>query len=94
VESDEFRDRYARASWGLAISSPLRALPRGLCKVAPKKYGDRLLNEHSGPDGKPIQTQSVTPQTPDQVRNDLRDIFGAAGGLAAARINHGDLATH
>ena len=28
-------------------------------KLAPKKYGDKVLNEHSGPDGAPIQTQST-----------------------------------
>jgi len=25
-------------------------------KVAPKKYGDKFTNEHSGPDGRPIET--------------------------------------
>lgn len=25
-------------------------------KVAPKKYGDKMMNEHSGPDGGPIET--------------------------------------
>lgn len=29
-------------------------------KMAPKKYGDRLLNEHSGVDGKPIEVTSIT----------------------------------
>lgn len=29
-------------------------------KLAPKKYGDRVLNEHSGPDGGPIETKDVT----------------------------------
>lgn len=28
-------------------------------KLAPKKYGDKVLNEHSGPNGEPIQTQST-----------------------------------
>jgi hypothetical protein len=28
-------------------------------KLAPKKYSEKLLNEHSGPDGAPIQTQST-----------------------------------
>lgn len=27
-------------------------------KLLPKKYGDKVVNEHSGPDGKPIQTES------------------------------------
>lgn len=29
-------------------------------KVAPKKYGDRIQAEHSGPDGGPIQTATAT----------------------------------
>lgn len=38
-------------------------------KLAPKKYGDKLQTEHSGPEGGPIQTQAVAwqvvdPQTP------------------------------
>lgn len=28
-------------------------------KLRPKKYGEKVLNEHSGPDGKPIQTAVV-----------------------------------
>jgi hypothetical protein len=28
-------------------------------KLAPKKYGDKLLNEHTGADGGPIQTEST-----------------------------------
>ena len=28
-----------------------------MSKVAPKKYGDRILQEHSGPDGEPIKMQ-------------------------------------
>lgn len=40
-------------------------------KLAPKKYGDRILNEHSGPDGGPIplqQTVDLSGLTPDQIR--------------------------
>lgn len=29
-------------------------------KMAPKKYGDRLVNEHVGKDGGPIQTKDMT----------------------------------
>lgn len=28
-------------------------------KVAPKKYGDKYINEHSGPDGGPIETKTT-----------------------------------
>lgn len=30
-----------------------------LSKVLPKVYGDRIMNEHSGPNGGPIQTEDV-----------------------------------
>jgi hypothetical protein len=29
-------------------------------KLAPKKYGDKVTTEHSGPDGGPIKTEEVT----------------------------------
>lgn len=32
-------------------------------KVAPKKYGDRIQNEHSGPDGGPIETVTEIKRT-------------------------------
>ena len=28
-------------------------------KLAPKKYGDRILNEHTGADGGPIRTETT-----------------------------------
>ena len=28
-------------------------------KLAPKKYGDKLTNEHTGPDGGPVQVQTI-----------------------------------
>ncbi len=28
-------------------------------KMAPKKYGDKLTNEHTGPDGGPVQVQTI-----------------------------------
>jgi len=34
-------------------------------KVAPKKYGDKVLNELSGPDGGPVQVQEVAWQIVD-----------------------------
>jgi len=45
-------------------------------KVAPKKYGDRVLTEHSGPRGGPVQVQNAS-LTPEQVRDELANIFGA-----------------
>lgn len=32
-------------------------------KVAPKKYGDKLISEHSGPDGGPIETVTEIKRT-------------------------------
>jgi hypothetical protein len=31
-----------------------------LAKMAPKKYGDKVIQELSGPDGGPIQSQNLT----------------------------------
>lgn len=41
--------------------SKLRADTRKwlMSKIAPKKYGDKVMNEHSGPDGGPIKTERV-----------------------------------
>lgn len=36
-------------------------------KLRPKKYGEKVINEHSGPDGKPIQTQNVTDLSDDEL---------------------------
>jgi hypothetical protein len=30
-------------------------------KLKPKKYGDKVVNEHSGPDGAPIETVALSP---------------------------------
>lgn len=30
-----------------------------LSKLAPKKYGDKITNEHTGPDGGPVQVQKI-----------------------------------
>lgn len=48
-------------------------------KLRPKVYGDKRINEHSGPDGKPIQTQKSIYQLTD---DELMQI--AAGGLVRA----------
>lgn len=39
-------------------------------KLAPKKYGERHLHEHSGPDGGPIQTETKV-----SVQRDLAALF-------------------
>ena len=36
-------------------------------KLKPKVYGEKVHNEHSGPDGKPIQAQSVTEISDDEL---------------------------
>jgi len=45
-------------------------------KLAPKKYGDRVLNEHTGPNGGPIQTEELSAR--DVAR---RIAFALAAGL-------------
>ena len=50
-------------------------------KLAPKKYGDRIIAEHGNLDGKPFESRAATPQ---QVLDDLSAIFGAAAVSAAA----------
>jgi hypothetical protein len=53
-----------------------------LAEQAAKEMGGAYTNrrELSGPGGKPIQTQDLTPQTPKEVADELAGIFG--GGLA------------
>lgn len=36
-------------------------------KFLPKRYGDKITQEHSGPDGGPIQTQSWVGDAPDDL---------------------------
>lgn len=38
-----------------------------LAKWDPKRYGDKITQEHSGPDGGPIQTQSWVGEAPDDL---------------------------
>lgn len=33
-----------------------------MSKMAPKKYGDKIQNEHTGPNGGPIITSTMTPE--------------------------------
>lgn len=51
-----------------------------MARMAPKKYGDRLTQEVSGPAGGPIQTQEVSP------RDKLADVLNSL----AARGGAGD----
>lgn len=62
-----------------------------LSKMAPKRYGDKLLQEHSGPDGGPIKTETTEPRpsmTPDQWLKahgvDLKEIADGVGPAARA----------
>lgn len=45
-------------------------------KLKPKVYGDKVVNEHSGPDGTPIETVALTPAEVAQ-----RSAFLLAKGL-------------
>jgi hypothetical protein len=48
-------------------------------KVAPKRYGDRLVQELSGPDGTPIVTEQRSwPMTPPEVSAAVRDLVARA----------------
>ena len=42
-------------------------------KMAPKKYSDKLLTEHSGLDGGPIKTESLVTMAPDEAYRRLLD---------------------
>lgn len=56
-------------------------------KLKPKKYGDRVLAEHTGPNGGPIQTVDLTNATDDDLARLealLGPIASAAGGAASA----------
>lgn len=37
-------------------------------KLAPKKYGDKVVNEHSGPNGGPIQHIDLSQATDEQLK--------------------------
>lgn len=58
-----------------------------MSKLAPKKYGDRLVAEHTGPNGGPIQTVDLTNATDDDLARLealLGPVAGATGGAAEA----------
>ena len=52
-----------------------------LGKLNPKKYGDKIINEHSGPDGGPIQTEhsSTIADLPAEKRALLRQLLADEG---------------
>lgn len=52
-----------------------------MSKLAPKKYGDKVLNEHSGLDGAPIQTAAIdlSKYTSDELKT-LRTILAKGNG--------------
>jgi hypothetical protein len=51
-------------------------------RVAPKKYGDRVATEHSGPEGGPIQVQPVPPpMMPAELAAEVRKVVRNAEEL-------------
>jgi hypothetical protein len=45
-------------------------------KVAPKRWGDRVLNEHYRPGGSPVQLQALpTPKVPAEIAAAVRDLL-------------------
>jgi hypothetical protein len=48
-------------------------------KVAPKRWGDRVQNEHSGPGGSPVQLQALpAPMVPAEVGDAVRALLAKA----------------
>lgn len=70
-ENDTYLDEdgNARTNHDVIARSRLRVDSRKwlASKLLPKKYGDRLIQEHGGIDGKPIQVQAVSDLTDDQL---------------------------
>lgn len=67
IADDGTNDSYVDEDGGTRINTDVIARSRLrvdtrkwlLSKVLPKVYGDRVINEHSGPNGGPIQTEDV-----------------------------------
>jgi hypothetical protein len=50
-----------------------------LSKMLPKRYGDRIAQEHSGPDGSPVRLQALSPpMVPVEVRKAVQALLGKA----------------
>lgn len=66
-ESAEDEIRNATDSFQLSRAKELAHHYRWRAsKIAPKLYGDKLLQEHSGPNGQPIETHSTVTLAPDE----------------------------
>jgi hypothetical protein len=60
-----------------------------LSKMLPRKFGERIAQEHSGPDGTPLQVQPVAPlMVPREVAVAVRKLI--AGAEAAAGLPPGN----
>lgn len=59
-------DEHGRADSAIVQQQRLRVDARKwiASKLKPKKYGDRITQEHSGPNGQPIQVVTGVPSTP------------------------------
>lgn len=51
-----------------------------LAKMAPKKYGDKIQTEVSGPDGGPIEVADAPARDYDAIRRKIAERKAAAGG--------------
>jgi alkylated DNA nucleotide flippase Atl1 len=75
-----------------------------MSKIAPKRFGDRVLNEHSGPNGGPIQNQTLN-LDPDKLKGMSDDelaaleraigkLHGSAGGGESRTDDEGDAGSY
>jgi hypothetical protein len=56
----------------------LDAVKWAAAKFAPKRWGDRVQAELSGPGGAPLQIMPAVPMVPTQVAQAVRDLIGKA----------------
>lgn len=56
-------------------------------KLLPKTYGDKMLNEHSGPNGTPIEYAQLTPE---ERNNRIAEILATARARRADEAHSGD----
>jgi hypothetical protein len=64
-----------------------------LAKWDPKRYGDRIATEISGPDGKPIQSQSsheISPEMQEAILSRASDAARIASGVSAPASFRGE----
>jgi len=51
-----------------------------LSKLVPKKYGDRVVNEHTGAGGGPIQTEELSNLTAEERQKRITELMAKRGG--------------